>query len=552
MTSKMKISQNIYLWVSYIVIALGIYLRINQYLLNRSLWLDECFFAFSIFDNDGLNNLHLQKYNQFSPLIFIFIEKFITTIFGHSEYALRLFPLICGILSIILFYKLLKKFYNGFALIIPLFLFSFSSQLIYFSSETKQYSSDVLTTIILILIGLKFQDKNTSQKTKKLITALSVFCIFFSITSVFTLTATTIYFFIEYFISNKKPNIKEIIIFTFSWVSSFTAYIIYWNDTIFPQNTSLHRFWQYGYISEKFSALQILKDAFNYIELQDFNFDLWIIIIGIVSLLIRKKSLGMYLILPIVFLTISSFLKFYPASQRLILFSIPIVFLILGECIDFITSSKIIAMKIWGIILVLIFSLLQIDTYISSLRQNMTKENIKYCLGYINKNKHPEDIIFLQHFSQYAFKYYAKDYGFNDDYPLISNWSHPKISKDFYNYKRWYTKSNYNKIFISKPSKFTTMDRRKIDYELKMLKGQDRVWILFSHDALYYSERFKSHLNRYGKQLDFISIPGREHADSHLYLYDFSTKEKLPIPVSKKSENKFKHFIKSLLQGSSK
>lgn len=532
-----------------LIIIFGIYLRVNQYLQNRNLWLDECFFAFSVFDNDLFNNLQLQKYNQLSPLGFVFIEKFIVSLFGHSEYALRFFPLICGIASILLFYRLLKYFYSGIALIIPLSLFSFSSQLIYFSSEAKQYSSDVLITILLVLTGLKLQDKNTNNTLKNLILYSSVFYIFFSLTSVFTLSAITIYFLTKYFILNRKLLVKENVIFSIGWISGFIVYLNYNYDTHI-RNTPLHNFWQSGYISEKTSALTILKEAFNYIELKDFNFDFCIFIIGVISILLRKKILGLYLITPLILLIISSFLKLYPASGRLILFSIPIVFLIIGECIDFITSSKISAIKTWGSSLALIFLLLQADTYVNDLKMNITKENIKYCLNYINKNKKPNDVIYLQHFSQYGFKYYAKDYGFNDDFTPISNWSHPIIKKDFFSYQRWYIKPKYNKIFISKSSKHTTMNRRKIDYELKMLKGSKRVWVLFSHDALYYSKKFKSHLNRYGKQLDFIAVPGREGADSHLYLYDFSKKEN----TSKKKEdkdkdkNKIKCFINNLFK----
>lgn len=533
----------------YLIITIGICLRVYYYLQNRSLWIDECFFAFSIFDNDLFNNLQLQKYNQLSPFGFIFIEKLIISLFGHSEYALRFFPLICGIASILLFYKLLKRFYSGIALIVPLSLFSFSSQLIYYSSEAKQYSGDVLITIILILLGLKLESNNISSKLKKIILISAPFYIFFSLTSIFTLSAITIYFLLQYFLLKKRRLVKENIIFSAGWISSLIFYFIYNYDTQ-VRNTTLHKFWHYGFVSEKISAIKILEDAFSYISFRDFSFDLTIFTIGIISILIRKKLLGLYLITPIILLTTCSFLKLYPAAQRLILFIIPIVFFTIGECVDFITSSKKLPIRVWGIALVWIFLILQLDTNLGELNKSMKKEDIKYCLKYINKNKKPNDIIYLQYFSQYCFRYYAKDFGFNDNFPLISNWSHPKIKKDFYKYQRWYTKPNYNKVFISKASKYTTLNRRKIDYELKMLKNNKRVWILFSHDAVAYSEKFKSHLNRYGKQLDFVTVPGREYADSHLYLYDFYIKKDCPTNI--KSKNKIMSFINKLFKGKHK
>jgi len=48
------------------------------------------------------------EYDQASPLLFLVIEKVFVNTFGTSEYALRLFPSVCGVLSLFLFYRLSK------------------------------------------------------------------------------------------------------------------------------------------------------------------------------------------------------------------------------------------------------------------------------------------------------------------------------------------------------------------------------------------------------------------------------------------------------------
>jgi uncharacterized membrane protein len=507
---------------AYCIIIIGIFLRIQQYLLNKSLWIDECFFAYSIFDKGLLSHLIHQKYNQLSPLGFIFVEKFLVTLFGQSEYILRLFPLLCGIASIILFYKLLKVLYKDLVVVMGLSLFCFSSELIYYSAEAKQYSSDVLITIILAILGLKLQEeKGLSKSNTVILILIAISSVLLSLTSVFTLAAITLYFFINYFLLKQKVNVKENVIFSVSWIICFLIYFVCCYK-YHLQNTPLYNYWQVGYISEKITLIKILNDSFNYLSLPYFWFSLSFFLVGVTSFIFRKKHMGLFLVAPILFLGICSCLKIYPFSQRLILFISPLIFLSIGEGLDFITSSKIRFMRIWGVFIAILFLFAVGERFFNELSIIKQKENIKECLSYINKNKKPEDIIYIQYFSQYAFKYYAKDFGFNDEFDLIEDWTNPKYRKDFFKYKRWYKKHGYNRLFISKASKYTTMNRRRIDYELKMLRGYPRVWILFSHDAGFYSWKFKSHLNRYGKQIDFLRIPGVNFTESDLYLYDFS------------------------------
>lgn len=535
-------------YISYIIICLGIYFRINQYLQNRSLWLDECFFAYSVFNNELLNNLQFQKYHQCSPIGFIFIEKIITLLIDHSEYSLRLFPLVCGIASILFFYKLLNYFYKGIAVYIPLLLFCFSRQLVYYSSEAKQYSSDVLFTIILIILGLKLQQSNTSKRTKVLIMLLSFISVFFSLTSVFTLAAITIFFLLRYLYQKESTNKTENIIFSLGWIISSLVYLIS-KEELYLKNTYLHQYWQNGYITENASAINIFRDAFYFIGFRNFNLDFSVFVIGLIAIVVRRKIIGVYLSTPFFLLTICSFLKLYPATGRLILFITPIIYLIIAESISFIISSRFKFIKIWGYCLVLFFTLSPTLLFITEINSPlMRREDIKKCLEYINKEKRLDDIVYLQHFSQYCFKYYAKDFKFNDDFTPPENWSDKSFKKDFYKYKRWYVKDGYNKLFISKVSRYTTMNRRKIDYELKLLKGYPRVWILISHDSTYYANRLKKHFNKYGKEIDRLIVPGSEMAESHLYLYDFSTGR----INNKKRENRFKSFFQKIFKRKNK
>jgi len=173
------------------------------------------------------------------------------------------------------------------------------------------------------------------------------------------------------------------------------------------------------------------------------------------------------------------------------------------------------------------------------------KENMKSLLEYIQKNIKKNDVIFISHFSQYSFKYYAKEYGFNSDFELPNNWSlAPYFRKNFFKLERWHQKKGYNTLFISKASVYTTTNRRRVDYELNLLKGYKRVWVILRNDHSYYDYRLHRQLMKHGKELAFIPFPGREGYGNILYFYDFSKSE----IINKSKDHKLLKFFKKVLR----
>ena len=66
-------------------IVFGIFLRLHQFLYNRSLWIDEI----SIALNAANKPFTMLFHNQISPLGFLVIEKSLVYLLGNNEYVLR-------------------------------------------------------------------------------------------------------------------------------------------------------------------------------------------------------------------------------------------------------------------------------------------------------------------------------------------------------------------------------------------------------------------------------------------------------------------------------
>ncbi len=123
--------------ILYSLIGVGVVLRLFHYLANRSLWVDEAMLANNIVSRSFWQFLEPLDCNQYASFGFLVVEKLNVLLFGNTEYALRAFPLLAGILSLFLFYKVAKHFISPSAIPIALGLFVVSDRLVYYSSEVK-------------------------------------------------------------------------------------------------------------------------------------------------------------------------------------------------------------------------------------------------------------------------------------------------------------------------------------------------------------------------------------------------------------------------------
>ncbi|HEY7362621.1 MAG TPA: hypothetical protein VIE37_00835, partial [Methylomirabilota bacterium] len=89
-----------------ILLVLGVALRLRAYLANRSLWLDESFLALNIINRPFAELRQPLEYVQAAPFGFLYAERLVVELLGASEYALRLLPLLCGIASVFIFWRI--------------------------------------------------------------------------------------------------------------------------------------------------------------------------------------------------------------------------------------------------------------------------------------------------------------------------------------------------------------------------------------------------------------------------------------------------------------
>ena len=87
-----------------LVALFGVFLRINAYLMNSSMWYDEVSLALNVRENVFLPPL---LNNQSAPFLFLILAK-ICSLFSHSNFSYRFIPLFQGLFQFLFFMFLLK------------------------------------------------------------------------------------------------------------------------------------------------------------------------------------------------------------------------------------------------------------------------------------------------------------------------------------------------------------------------------------------------------------------------------------------------------------
>jgi hypothetical protein len=137
-------------------VALGLIARLARFLVGAPLWPDEAFLAANYLDRGYLDLMGPLEYHQVAPLLYLWIQLTIVKLLGFNELTLRLFSLLCGVGSLLLFRHLAARLLSGTAYVWSVAVFAVAYPLVRYSAEAKPYGSDVLVTLLLIVLAVRW------------------------------------------------------------------------------------------------------------------------------------------------------------------------------------------------------------------------------------------------------------------------------------------------------------------------------------------------------------------------------------------------------------
>ncbi|HEY8746557.1 MAG TPA: hypothetical protein VIM11_01185 [Tepidisphaeraceae bacterium] len=136
-----------------VILALGGLLRVRQYSAGTSFFSDEAALVLNFRTHSTFQLLRQLDHGQAAPPAFLWIGRLAYRSFGPNEYALRLLPLMGGLLALGLFAHIAWRLFPAGVAVAVVGWFAFCNTLIMFCAELKQYSTDVMVAVTLFGIA---------------------------------------------------------------------------------------------------------------------------------------------------------------------------------------------------------------------------------------------------------------------------------------------------------------------------------------------------------------------------------------------------------------
>jgi hypothetical protein len=474
-----------------------------QYFFNRSLWLDESMLALAIINSDFSELFKPLPHSQVAPILFLLIEKLNTLVFGTGEKALRLFPLLSALGSLILIYlvsyALTGKKQVG---LIAMTVLCCSPAFIFYSSEQKQYIVDLAVMLGLFLVT--FYDSPFLNKYRyQTIAAAGGIACFLSNVSVIMLTVLggVLLYRLVYAVRNKAAY-RAIFIPLIVWAICFsTNYFLFIKGH--PHQVGMKAYWSFAFMPSPFAP-----DFKNWIssrgsqifyEMVPIKGGLSLLLTcliyfsGIAHMLFSRKFLLAYLCTaPVLIHFLLSFLRLYPYDIRLVLYQLPLFIIVFAYLIDKL-AAMLFTRKLFNVMFIIISCFL-LFSFRAFRKFPLQREEIKKSMQVIEKEARPGDSIYVYYGAWAAFTYY-----YQQGYPLKKQLP-----------------------FIIGHSSLE--DNNGYLEELRSISG--RVWVLFSHGYPFDGSRKEEKFIVGGLEKRGKLIRQFEDVDTAVYLFELQPADK--------------------------
>lgn len=463
------------------LVAVGVLLRGLRYAANRSLWGDEGALALNIVGKSTSELLEPLDFLQGAPTGYLLTEKAAVALLGNGEPALRLFALLCGVASVALFAFVARRLLEPVGATLALAVFAVGEPLVYYSSEVKQYSTDVAAALVL-LVGAVVVNWGTARAWLLGVVVIAAGTIvWFSHTALIVLPALALALVTARFVAEDQRGARATgAVAVLAGTSAAASYFVNRDNARRVGDAALSAEPASSSVPARLAEpARSLWEAFaDPVGLARTTTGLALIaaLIGLVVLARRSLTSCLLVATPIAATLAASFLDLYPFSSRFVLFLVPFFALLLGAGLAALLEPG----NRWqattaGILAVALMLGYPVATAARNLASPPGHEELKDVLEGVQAGWRSGDALYVWYQTQYPFRYYAEcsDCGvLGRRGPAEVVWPpDPADLPDDYALA-----SNPPRLFVGRrdhtPSAYAS--------DLARLRGRGRIWLLFS------------------------------------------------------------------------
>ena len=444
-----------WLWI---VSAAGIAARLEQYLFNRSLWLDEALMVLNLLHRSFTQLAKPLDYQLVAPLVWLFAEKLCIRLLGPGELGLRVVAAAGGTLAMVLVAMLAWRLLAPRAALVAVALFALSPPLIYYSSELKPYGSDPAACALLWLLGFwALRGRLTALKVVSLSLAGAVL-FWFSHPILFVAGGFGVAVLAASLGErNWRRGFGFVPVFL-TWCGSFV--VDYWLTLrTSSANPGLPHAYPFFSFPIHFSTIDMAIQSVLTLQQNPstllLGVSLFAAVIGGLYFWRENRAACCFLIVPLLLAFAASNLHLYPLPGRFFLFFAPALFVLVGAGAEEIClAARSRGLPVAAALMVLLFVQPVLSTA-EIVQHHMPGEELRPVLQYVQRHQRPDDTWYIYYYARYAYQYYAEAYGLRGGKVVLGSGFRvpPPRGKDWDVYQEDFSK----------------------------LRGR-RVWVIFSHN----------------------------------------------------------------------
>jgi 4-amino-4-deoxy-L-arabinose transferase-like glycosyltransferase len=492
-----------YLAVGLLLIGAG--LRISQYAIGAALWHDELALARNIVEKPIRELLTTPlDYTQVAPPGFLLLEKAAVTSFGNNEYALRLFPLIGALISLPLFAAVARRTLLPGAALLAIALFSLSPTLIGFGSQVKQYAMDVAIVLLMTALTLRWWERRDADENIAgwlLLGAAGFIAVWFSHAAVLVVAGLGVILLFKAAYRRDRVALQKLTPIVILWGLGTVGAVVWAFQTTSPSvRAYMQEYWAGG--GHFMPLLPRSSEDVLWLWLEFFNFfrnqlrypipALWLLLmlVGVLGLTRRHRWHALVVLAPIGVNLLAAAARQYPFGERVSLFLLPFVLLLVAEGVDWVRQAVVARWRPLGATVLAIAAV--VPAYaLYAYYPVYSEQPMPEVLVYVQARLQPKDAVYVHHGAWHAVGYYGSRYG----------------------------------LPLQAVVPGSCGDPRRLLSDLDQFRGRARVWVIISHvvGPLKPRETILGYLDTIGIRRDsIVTLDRARRPSSSAYLYDLS------------------------------
>lgn len=399
----------------------GVVLRLRAYLFDRSLWLDELFLWSTLGDPELLRAFRPLGEGQVAAPGFVLLAQLSRRVLSDSEYALRLLPLVCGILALPLFARLSKRVTGSFGALAGAWLLALSPHAIYYSADFKPYSLDLLLAIVCLLATTRLHQEGRSASLRFL--ALGLFAIFLSLPAALMVGGCGASLFLEALRRRDRRESWRLVCFAGAWVGLFALQhqavlshhhdnrdlVDYWVRLgAFPSSGVVgHLLFAPRAIFEALSNPGGFGDEWGRVTVTTWGASA-LFVLGLLVAFRKDARFARVLLSILALVVVAGMLRLYPLSGRVLCFLIPILVLPVLAALDHLATTRARPAAFF------VFALLILEPSVGAARRAVApqvREESREVVAALAERIREHDVVYLSWWGRFAWHYYAPRFG---------------------------------------------------------------------------------------------------------------------------------------------